>query len=363
MTLWDKYSESHPELISRLELVDEKSRRKFIKKLQKERDRDNFISIITELQFIEFFVKEGFHVEYEKEYLFEGGKKITPDFTLSKYNEKTIAEVLRLNPTKKDKKRNDFESFLFEAIEKIRKGCLVRIKFIDEYYESDLYDLNFIAQELEKWITNDFYLNSELTLYRNLIFRIIAIDDSLEHACVYGNFNSIDIDTRRLNSEKSQFVTKIEKYEAFISEMAFPYLICLKIDFHAGINENEMFRTMYGDLLFYDYVPKHESQLNGFYYTNDIAKRNLSGVILLGDNNNVYYFNNYFLLNRLKQTIKNEFLKYQFVRNGFNKLVYLREVPKQIDGQTQTHGKTIKSDWLTGRTGDQHCDEHHGEKL
>jgi hypothetical protein len=106
-----------------------------------------------------------------------------------------------------------------------------------------------------------------------------------------------------------------------------PYLICLKIDFHAAINEKEMFWTMYGDLAFHEYIPKYVSELNGFYYQNEFAKKNLSGVVLM-INNQIYFFNNYFLSNRLDHEIRDGFLKYQFFNETFNKLVYLKEVPK-----------------------------------
>lgn len=328
MTLWEKYFDYHPEILLRIEAIDKKTKEKFIRKLKLETDKDNFLSTITEFQFYEFLIKEGFVVEFEKEYTFDNkALKFTPDFTVSKQGQSIIAEVLKLNTTEKDKKRNDFESFLLDGIQKNTAKCCVQVELIEEYFDVELYDKDSILAEVSSWLKSSYELNEELVVRDNFKFKIISIDEKYEHTLVFGNVNSIDIDTRRLNSINSRFVSKIEKYDRLIAEMDMPYLICLKIDFHAAINEKEMFWTMYGDLIFHEYIPKYVSELNGLYYRNETAKRNLSGVVLM-ISNQIYYFNNYFLSNRLKQEIRDEFLKYQFLGETFNKLVYLKEVPK-----------------------------------
>jgi hypothetical protein len=125
------------------------------------------------------------------------------------------------------------------------------------------------------------------------------------------------------------FVSKLEKYDKLIREYNLPYLIFIKIDFHAGINENEMFWTMYGDSLFYDYLSKYESDLNGLFYTNEKAKENVSGILLIVGNNN-YYYKNFSFLNRLTGKMDGDLSKMQFFSNIQNKFVYLRKVRKTV---------------------------------
>ncbi|QNA44958.1 hypothetical protein [Lacibacter sediminis] len=326
MTLLEKYQENHPDLNERLERIDEKSRKKFIKKLKREKDKSNFIAIVTELQCYEFFFNSGFKVEFERGYSV-GSKRLTPDFTISKNGQDAIVEVVRLNPTEKDSKRNNFESLLMEGIEELKKKCVIKIDFINEYFDEDLYDIKSIVNDLEIWLEQSFYLNSKITLCDNFRFEIIDINDIYDHACVYGNFNSIDIDPRRLKSDKSLFVSKLEKYDELIQHYNLPYVVFIKIDFHAGINENEMFWTMYGDSLLYDHLNKRESALNGLFYANKIGKENVSGVLLIVGSKASYYKNFYFL-NKLSKEIDDEFGKMQFFSDVPNKFVYLRGVRK-----------------------------------
>lgn len=328
MTLWDKYLEYHPDLIGRLERIDIKSKNRFTKKLKREKDRNNFIATITELQCYEFFLESGFKVEFEKSYQFKGNK-LTPDLTINKDDQEIIVEVVRLNPTAKDSKRNNFESSLLEKIEELKKKCIVKIDFIDEYFDPNQYDESTIVKDLEVWLESNFFLNSKIILHENFQFEIINTDEVYDHTCVYGNFNTIDIDPRRLKSDKSLFVSKLEKYDQLIHELNLPYLIFIKIDFHAGINENEMFWTMYGDSLFYDYLNKYESELNGLFYTNEKAKNNVSGVLLIvGDKK--YYFKNFYLLNKLSSKVGEELSEMQFMSSIQNRFVYLKEVKKSV---------------------------------
>jgi hypothetical protein len=326
MTLWEEYLSYHPEFETRLIAIEKIARDKFIRKLKKEKDKENFLSIITEFQFYEFLVSKEFNINLEKEYFLENSKsKYTPDFTISKYGQSIIVEVLKLNTTAKDKIRSDFENYLFNQLDSIRKGCWLQIDFIEEYFDVELYSKEKIVEEVSVWLENNFYLNSEILLYDNFKFTITKVDNKLEHVCVQGNANSIDIDIRRLNSPNSRFVDKINKYSELIINSTLPYIICLKIDFTAAIGENEMFWTMYGDLLFYQHLNKFESTMNGFYYTNENAKGSLSGILLM-INNKITYYNNYSFQNKLDFKIKKEFLEYQFFGETFSKLVYLRRV-------------------------------------
>lgn len=328
MTLWDQYFEYHPDILLRIESIDKLSKGKFIKKLKLEKDKENFLSTIAEFQFYEFLINEGFSVDFEKEYVLNSGEtKLTPDFTILKDSQSIIVEVVKLNTTEKDRIRNDFENYLLEGVEKNAAKCCVKLTLENEYFDAQLYDKELIVSEVSKWLSSNLELEAELILHENFRFRILSIDEKYEHTYVVSNFNSIDIDTRRLNSDNSRFVNKIEKYTSLIDELRMPYLICIKIDFHAGINENELFWTMYGDLLFHEYVPKLESELNGLYYKNEVAKRNLSGVLLM-INNQFKYYNNYFLQNRLRTSIKKDFLRYQFFGETYNRLVYLSKITK-----------------------------------
>ncbi|MES2850868.1 MAG: hypothetical protein V4685_17540 [Bacteroidota bacterium] len=328
MTLWEKYLEYHPEFLERLNSIEDNAKKKFMKKLTRENDKENFLSIVTEFQFYELFSNRGFEIQMEKEYMLDYGKsKYKPDFTIKKHEHKIIVEVLKLNMTNKDRKRSDFENRLWEEVENIQISCGVKMDFLDEYFDVSLYDEKEIASDFSSWLSQNCVLNAEVILYENFKFTITSITQKHQHVCIIGNSNSIDIDIRRLNSLNSEFVKKFQKYSSLIDNLNMPYIICLKIDFHAGINENELFWAMYGDLLFYQHLNKYESEMNGFYYTHINAVKHVSGVLLML-NNKTYYYNNFSLYNKLDDKIKTEFTKEQCVSSIFNKLVYLRAVSR-----------------------------------
>ena len=320
MELWNKYLGYHPEITSRLEDIDNISKKRILKKLKNEKDKKNFASTLTELSFYEFFQKGGFQVEYDKPH-----GKFTPDLTITKNNRQLITEVVRLNTTEKDTLRNDFEYDLMEEIEMIAIGCCLQIDFVEEYFDASLYNKNDITEKVKEWIKENCKEGRELKVFDNFIFRVLHVAQELEHVCVMGNVNSIDIDTRRLNADNSRFIQKIGKYESLTNNLSLPYVLCIKIDFHAAIGEKEMFWTLYGDLVFHYNFHIYHSELNGVYYVNELSK-SLSGVFLM-ISDKFFYFHN-FKENRLDENIKAEFLKYQCYCETFSKLNYLQLVPK-----------------------------------
>lgn len=320
MSLWKKYLGYHPEILSRLDMIDGVSREKFLKRMKSEKDKSNFSSTLTELSFYEFFQKQGFNVEYDKKH-----GKFTPDLTVSKDNNQIIAEVLRLNTTEKDTERNDFEIQLIEEIEKIKINCWIQIDVEEEYFDTSLYSHENIVKNLADWLIDNCVVGNKVTFFDIFTFEVKGIDKKFTHVCVLGNFNSIDIDTRRLNAGNSRFIKKIGKYDELINGTCLPYLICIKIDFHAAIGEREMFWTMYGDLVFHHNYHIYHSELNGLYYTNALTKT-LSGIVLMVSDK-VFYFHNF----REYKLWKNAFdclIAFQFSCETFNKLTYLRKVFK-----------------------------------
>ena len=320
MNLWEKYLGYHPEIISRLDLIDEASRAKFLRRMKSEKDQSNFSSTLTELSFYEFFQKQGFEVEYDKTH-----GKFTPDLTLKRDNNQIIAEVLKLNTTEKDTGRNHFESLLIEEIEKIEINCWIQIDFKEEYFDTSLYSYEEIANKLADWLVDNCVIGNKITFFDIFTFEIIGVYKKFTHVCVMGNVNSIDIDTRRLNADNSRFIQKIGKYDELISETSLPYLICIKIDFNAAIGEREMFWTMYGDLVFHHDYHIYHSELNGLYYTNTLTKT-LSGVVLMVSDK-VFYFHNFREYKLWKNAFDN-LIAFQFSCETFNKLTYLRKVYK-----------------------------------
>lgn len=303
--------------------LDKRSKEAFTKKLKNEKDESNFSAILTELGFFEHFASRGFSVELEKEYSDSERFNYKPDLTLTQNGQSMIAEVIRLNPTKKDDVRNRFENELMEKLETIQAGCWLQIDFTEEYFDATGYDINGILCEVRSWIVQGKSVGARLVVANNFNFEIVRIDPKLSHVCVLGNANSINIDTRRLNSAGSGFTKKISRYLKLISENQLPYLICLKIDFHAGIDQDEMFWMMYGDLEFHQHLNLYLSKMNGVYYVNSDARNYLSGVLLMVGNS-IFYYHNYGQ-HKLFRSIENELISNQYFGKTPNKLIYLRE--------------------------------------
>ena len=311
MTLYEEYISEWEDFESKLLVFDDQTRAKIKRKLMKEKNKTTFFSKITEINFGLLYAENGAVAEYEIKYEFHNYVK-EPDWTIYFNSQKIICEVLRLNTTQTDQFRNDFDNRLIDQISKIKGNYVLKIFFLNEDFQESLYDINNIVDELKYWLLIKRSLNDQITLYGNFKFKILAVDTP--NKCVHpvGNTNIINIDTRRLESSRSEFYKKIVENAELIEYLNLPFIINLYTPVTSGIDAEHLFYYLYGTSV-EDRVNNSEYTLldKGLFYNDDNAKKYLSGV-LFRRGNNVLFFYNYNLENKLNRANKEFFTKYKY---------------------------------------------------
>lgn len=120
------------------------------------------------------------------------------------------------------------------------------IKFtIDYYYDYGNYDelqIDRIKKEVELWIKKQPALNEELSLDDNIIFKVIAINKTIQFlSCI--NSGIIDYKIAKLkqfeNQRPNEITKKMKKYNHIIETQKLPFFICVDIDFASGFTYDE----------------------------------------------------------------------------------------------------------------------------
>jgi hypothetical protein len=88
-------------------------------------------------------------------------------------NEISIYEIYRLNRSQIDQDRSDFQHLLTEKVEKLQLNYLVRITFIEEYLNTDDFDIDKIVLDFKNWLLSKKPKENEsTTIQKNFIFEI-----------------------------------------------------------------------------------------------------------------------------------------------------------------------------------------------
>lgn len=291
MTLVEEYISGWKDFESELLIFNEQTRKKILNKLRKEENRMNFLSRITEVNFGLFYAQNGAMMEYEKKYKIRD-KKQEPDWTLTLNDQIFISEVLRLNPTKKDQDRNDFDDQLISQIKQIEGNYYLQIDYKNEYFQPTDYDLDSIVNDLTLWFSENRSLSDQITLFDNFTFTIVKVNTDHKNVLGIGNFNSVNIDKRRLESSNSEFYKKIDKYAELIKDTRMPFIISLYTDPVNGIDADDVSSFLYGRSID-DRVTNSEytDLTTGQFYNNINAKKYLSGVMLKHHSTYTFFYN------------------------------------------------------------------------
>ncbi len=177
-SLLNKYNEYHPEFLDSLSVLSENVRRKIIKRLEKESDKNNFLSTIVEIRFGRLFCELGFQAEYDKVF----PNKQRPDWEIRCGEAAAICDVYRLGQSARDQIRSDFESQLIEKLQKIPQSYFLKISFAKRHIDSTLYDVEVIANEVREWlVTSPKEVGDKITIQGDFGFEIIKSRTDVEH--------------------------------------------------------------------------------------------------------------------------------------------------------------------------------------
>jgi hypothetical protein len=246
MSVLDEYLGYHPEFIDSLTVFQEDTRKKILKRLKNENDRRNFISTVAEVRFGKLFSELGFGLEYEKK--FPNNQR--PDWLIALNESTAICDVYRLGKSDKDQIRSDFENKLIEKLQQIPKKCFIKTHFINEYFDTTLYDLDVISKAVEDWLSSSRQTGDSILVADNFEFEVRKADTDVEHVCCFGNVSSIDIKTQKVkqveNLTPNEITKKLNKYDDIISEHRMPFFICVYIDFVSGFDHRDFVERFLG---------------------------------------------------------------------------------------------------------------------
>jgi len=291
--LLNLYCSYHPEFLNSLELFSELNKNRILKALNNEKEKMNFLSTVTEIQFGLLFVKLGFEIEYDKKY--PNNQK--PDWSIFVSDSIVLAEVYRLGKSQKDQARSDFEYPLMKKIEKLNHRYLIKMTFLDEYFDTAKFNTEIIVGELDNWLTNSSKNKGEtIILQKNFLFEIRKTNTPKNHLYCIGNASSIEIKQEKLEQiEKlnpNEISKKLTKYNSLILENHSPYFLCVSIDFISGFDFNDFieyflgkgvenidFDTTLGNMAEFKQWGKTWTTLGEFY-----NNQTLSGLILFYNN-------------------------------------------------------------------------------
>lgn len=306
MTLLETYINYNRDFIESLNSFSEISRNRLLKKLKKETNKTNFKSILSEIKFGKLFNTLDIECEYDRKF----SNSQTPDWVLSLNSSKLICDVYRLGQSKIDNIRSDFEYQLIKSLEKIAINYALKISFVEEYFNEDLYDLNDIVSSVEKWLlSKKRELSEKITINDNFVFEILSSKTKYKHLIIAGNTSSIDYKPGKLvqlaHENPNEITKKSTKYNHLIQQYNLSYFICIDIDFVSGFDHDDFedyflgnrtefidYGTELGNLEQFKHLGKEWTTLGKFY-----ENQQLSGIITC--------YNQSFklLLNPLKQQI------------------------------------------------------------
>ncbi|WKN32082.1 hypothetical protein PZB74_01775 [Porifericola rhodea] len=307
MSLYEMYISGRKSFETELQVFNDQTKRKVLNKLRKERNRMNFLSHITEINFGFFYAQNGALLEYEKKYRVDG-KINEPDWTIYLNGQVIIGEVLRLNLIHSEQSIKEFEEQLVNRVKQIKGNYCLQIDYKNQYFLPSDYNLDFIIEELVKWLTEPRSLMDQVVLFDNFSFKIVKVDTALDNIIVSSNVGLINIDKRRLESKNSIFNQKVNKYVDLINSIRLPYIINLYIDPDSGIDEIDVFSFLYGKTIDDRTINSIYTDLNtGLFYSDNKSIKYLSGVLLRYNNTHIY-FHNYYKDNKLNFTNRELFL-------------------------------------------------------
>lgn len=207
MTLFEIFFNNRNEQLNKIELLQEKHNLHLLDKLKNENRNTEFLSLVSEINFALFFDEFASHINRPRI-----GKSQTPDWEVTMNNQKVILEVMRLNPSAKDKKELDFEDDFFDVLQKIRVGCFLGFEYINDETSRFALDIQQCRLLVEDWLKEERQQYETLSLFNAIEIEFHKYSSDVDHVCLAGGGGGIDFNFNRLRGDKSNLVNKINKY-------------------------------------------------------------------------------------------------------------------------------------------------------
>jgi len=309
MSLFELYFAKRNALAEEIKVLDEKHQLRFVTLLQKEQNRANFLSTISEFYFARFFDQIATKILHDS---LLADKR--PDFSLSINNQQIIAEVARLNPSEGDQKQLQFENAFMTAIEWIKVSCVIDFDYDQDLLVPEDVDLNLCKELINEWLAAPRSPGDQLQLPFTILIELLYYSDKLDHVCLIGGGGSINFDFRRLEGPNSPLLRKSNKYNELVDSFQMPYIICFDLDFHTWFSKRDLYPKLYGSSVAnYDrdqVLTKSHMLDDGLYYLPHRPFQKVAG-ILLCEGGEFTYFHNYAATVKLNDENERLFLQWQ----------------------------------------------------
>ncbi|KUG10257.1 hypothetical protein [Elizabethkingia miricola] len=228
-----------PEYITeKLKPLEDNIAKKIIKRLNRENDRNNYISTLAELRFISIFNEYKFKIEYEKKYKFIFNEQ-TPDITLEMYGNKIIAEIYRLGSSETDYKIELFIDKVSGIINEIESNNVLLLEFKNESINIDSFDFNNLNYKIQEWFQTKPTINSILDYNSDINFKIMY-ESKIGATQLISDPVFLTIKSQKViqdvNLSHNEITKKIIKYRELIKAINTPFFLCIEIDLISGFN-------------------------------------------------------------------------------------------------------------------------------
>ncbi|RKS42504.1 hypothetical protein BC962_3262 [Gillisia mitskevichiae] len=225
-------------IIEKLEPIDKNLSNRILKRFNREKDRNNFISTLTELKFIRVFNELNFTIEYEKTYKSENQDK-TPDLTLDFKGNKLIGEIYRLGSSQKDDTIIQFIDKIIDILSEIESDNALFIKFKNDKINFNEFDFTPLKERIENWIKTKPEIHSTLNYNEDIDFEIIYKGKwkttQLLSDTIFLNIKSEKL-SQSENLSNNEITRKILKYSDIVKQEEIPYILCVETDLNAGFH-------------------------------------------------------------------------------------------------------------------------------
>ena len=223
-------------IMAKLKPIDKNLSRKILKRFNREKDRNNFISTLSELKFIHLFDDLNFVIEYEKSYKL-GDQEKTPDLTVDLRGNKLIGEIYRLGTSQKDDIAIQFIDKIIDVLSGIQSNNALFIKFKNEKINFSEFDFIHLKERVDNWIKTKPEINSILSYKEDIDFEIIYKGDWKTTQLLSDTF-FLNIKSEKLsqseNLSNNEITKKILKYRDIVKQEEMPFILCVETDFNSG---------------------------------------------------------------------------------------------------------------------------------
>ena len=264
-TLFEQFIEIHPDFKEDLKLLPEKFSLRFIKKFEAEKNKTNFLSLLSEFKFVQFFVNEGFNFEYDTTYF-----NLKPDIRIKINQQEIIGDIKRFNLSEQDQIKEDFFYQLARKIKKIQKPYHVRIRQIKSFdYKTK--DLDSIITDFNIWVDRKDIKIGEIFNFENLFSIEIIKLNGIRDYIVWTSYNTLK---NKINPNKILNIIndKITSYEDVFIDKGFPFFVCIDLTFEVLIEPEDFEERYLGDYSLNIDDSTEAFTLGEFYNDNSFSK-------------------------------------------------------------------------------------------